>query len=164
MSPDNAHNAKGCGNKLLEKICTQCGQSKPLSEFGKNKNYIGGYRTQCKKCVSENTQKWRDSDPERHKESKRLSAQNTLIKNQTFVGEYLKNSCCHDCLEDDWVVLEFDHVRGTKHQDIGRMMGRASLDKLIEEIKKCDVVCANCHRRRTYNRAGSWRSEIVTTV
>jgi len=48
------------------------------------------------------------------------------------------------------VVLEFDHVRGVKIWEISRMRVRASERALLSEIEKCDVRCANCHRRKTY--------------
>lgn len=61
---------------------------------------------------------------------------------------------CFDCGEADPIVLEFDHVRGTKTFTIGESAGRqkTSLRTILTEIQKCDVVCANCHKWRTTNR------------
>ena len=58
------------------------------------------------------------------------------------------------------VVLDFDHVRGTKKRSIGVMVcsGAVSLETLQEEIAKCDVRCANCHRIKTMAQFGYWRS------
>lgn len=75
-----------------------------------------------------------------------------------FVLDYLDERCCEDCGEDDSVVLEFDHVRGIKRYAISIAVQRAySIAWLAEEMAKCDVVCANCHRRRTSVRCGSYR-------
>lgn len=64
-----------------------------------------------------------------------------------------KNVPCTDCQRTfPAYVLDFDHVRGEKLFPIGREVGRATLSALIEEIEKCDVVCANCHRERTHQR------------
>jgi hypothetical protein len=53
------------------------------------------------------------------------------------------------------VVLDFDHVRGTKHMNVKRMLaGTYSLDRIFQEIEKCEVRCANCHRRVTAARSG----------
>lgn len=50
-------------------------------------------------------------------------------------------------------VLDFDHVRGEKLGDVSHLAGAGvTVEALLEEIAKCDVVCANCHRRRTYVR------------
>ena len=49
--------------------------------------------------------------------------------------------------------MDFDHVRGTKVTILAKLRsGRASLSKIEAEIAKCEVVCANCHRIRTYLR------------
>ena len=49
-------------------------------------------------------------------------------------------------------VMDFDHVRGEKLFSIGaNLMSYPIVDVLIE-IAKCEVVCANCHRLRTYKK------------
>jgi len=50
--------------------------------------------------------------------------------------------------------MEFDHVRGTKIADISKMTQFLdwSLADVIEEIQKCELVCSNCHKIRTYTR------------
>jgi hypothetical protein len=60
-----------------------------------------------------------------------------------------------DCGEDDIVVLEFDHLRDKRH-NVSAMT--TELWHHIEaEIAKCEVVCANCHKRRTDWRHGHYR-------
>jgi hypothetical protein len=58
---------------------------------------------------------------------------------------------CVDCGEKDPVVLEFDHLDpSTKIFEIGEATRMGwGLERILAEAKKCDVVCANCHRRRT---------------
>lgn len=73
------------------------------------------------------------------------------------VHEYLLSHPCVDCGEPDPVVLEFDHVRGDKKANVKRMLaGTYSLDSVFTEIAKCEVRCANCHRRITAKRAGHY--------
>lgn len=50
--------------------------------------------------------------------------------------------------------MEYDHI-GEKNFTIGETV--CSEDALRKEIALCEVVCANCHRRRTYVRANSYR-------
>ncbi len=71
-----------------------------------------------------------------------------------FVFEYKKTHPCVDCGEDDPIVLEFDHlIQKNKEFNIADgCHGGFSLKKIINEINKCDVVCANCHKRRTFER------------
>lgn len=50
-------------------------------------------------------------------------------------------------------VMDFDHVRGEKLGNIGDMINRAmNFDRILAEIAKCDLVCANCHRIRSHHR------------
>jgi hypothetical protein len=52
--------------------------------------------------------------------------------------------------------MEFDHRDASaKTQGVTRMVGRASLQRIMDEVAKCDVVCANCHRMRTFRRRGA---------
>lgn len=78
-------------------------------------------------------------------------------RQQAAVRAWLAKNGCLDCAENDLRVLEFDHVRGDKLATIAQLIVReANLKRLADEIAKCDVVCANCHRRRTAQRA-NWK-------
>jgi len=68
---------------------------------------------------------------------------------QRRIWIYKMNNPCKDCGEEDPVVLEFDHIKGNKLANISKMLDRFPWKEIIRELKKCDVVCANCHRRRT---------------
>jgi hypothetical protein len=72
-------------------------------------------------------------------------------RNRLFVLDYLLGHPCVDCGERDPVVLDFDHVRGVKKAGVCFLanIGTASLETLRAEIEKCEVRCANCHRRKT---------------
>lgn len=56
----------------------------------------------------------------------------------------------------DPVMLDFDHVRGVKDADVKHLVtsSHISLARVFAEIEKCEVRCANCHRRATATRAG----------
>jgi hypothetical protein len=66
----------------------------------------------------------------------------------------VKDVPCADCgVRYPPHQLEFDHVRGTKVADVSRLATRpVGVKRLLEEIAKCEVVCANCHRLRTWCR------------
>jgi hypothetical protein len=66
----------------------------------------------------------------------------------------IKNKPCMDCNQFfPLECMDFDHipVRGPKLFSIGESSGQVSIQLLNEEIAKCDVVCANCHRIRTHS-------------
>jgi len=67
---------------------------------------------------------------------------------------------CVDCGEPDPVVLEFDHLE-RKAFDIGQALPYRNWQSILDEISTCEVVCANCHRRRTARRKGSLRALLT---
>jgi 5-methylcytosine-specific restriction endonuclease McrA len=81
-----------------------------------------------------------------------------VAENLRLVRAYLREHLCTDCGEPDIVVLEFDHLRDKTAAVSALVHQGVSWERVLEEIAKCEVVCANCHRRRTARRAGhhSW--------
>lgn len=71
---------------------------------------------------------------------------------------YLSEHPCVDCNERDPIVLEFDHMRGQKICSVARMVNDVKpWNTILEEILKCDVRCANCHRRKTHSQLSFWK-------
>jgi hypothetical protein len=61
--------------------------------------------------------------------------------------------------------MDFDHRDPrTKSFELTRVAGRVSLAKLLAEVAKCDIVCANCHRERTYRQQLSLRHAGVAQL
>lgn len=83
-----------------------------------------------------------------------------VAANKKLVVEYLQAHPCQDCGESDIVVLEFDHVNDDKDNSVAVGMFRWGASRLQAEIEKCEVVCANCHKRRTDRRAGNYRVAV----
>jgi hypothetical protein len=73
--------------------------------------------------------------------------------------EYFASHPCIDCGERDPVVLEFDHLRDKKFS-IGAKLTVYPWQAILEEIEKCEVVCGNCHKRRTATRRQSNRARF----
>lgn len=80
------------------------------------------------------------------------------IKVRGKLFDYLSTKKCIDCGEDDPIVLEFDHKKPElKFKSLSKMLsGHWSWESLTEEIAKCDIRCANCHRRKTYLQQNSF--------
>ena len=71
-------------------------------------------------------------------------------RNREIVDEHLRTHPCVDCSESDIVVLDFDHMRGVKKEHVCDMVHQARVEATLRaEIAKCDICCANCHRRKT---------------
>lgn len=86
---------------------------------------------------------------------------NRFVKERaySYLGPYLLNHPCVDCGEVDILVLEFDHRdRKVKEGAISHIIQKgATLEKLINEVQKCDIRCSNCHRRKTEKENNSWK-------
>ncbi len=65
------------------------------------------------------------------------------------------NQPCADCgVKYIWYKLDYDHLGDDKEKAVSRLVAlRCSKERILKEIAKCELVCANCHRERTYNRA-----------
>jgi hypothetical protein len=77
-----------------------------------------------------------------------------------YLIEFFRTRPCVDCGESDPLVLEFDH-RSDKIFNISKGIRDHSWASVLDEIAKCDVVCANCHRRRTARRGRFARAVVA---
>lgn len=74
-------------------------------------------------------------------------------RNKQFVWELKMNNPCKDCGGFFHpAAMDFDHISDDKVKDVSRLVRDSSLERIKREIEKCDLVCSNCHRIRTYNR------------
>ena len=74
-----------------------------------------------------------------------------------FLFQYLKEHPCCRCGEKDILVLDFDHL-SNKYKQISTLLSTASgLDNIKKEIEKCQVLCSNCHRRKTAKERNTWK-------
>lgn len=102
----------------------------------------------CKSCKLLYNAEYYKRTKHIHNPGRRARSREHLQEVNRFLAEYLYSHPCVDCGENDIVVLDFDHIED-KFEDINQMRRRFSLSRLKEEIAKCEVRCANCHRRRT---------------
>lgn len=140
------------------KVCTVCKNEQPATKdfFNKKTGAVDSLQNVCKICNAKSSKKHYETNKEKIKQRTRDRVKRIKPLAQQFVLQYLKKGCV-DCGEKDIVVLEFDH-QGDKKYEIARMVNEAySLDKLEEEISKCVVRCANCHRRKTAKDYGWWK-------
>lgn len=140
------------------KHCRKCDATKPLEEFALRSNVADGRQSSCKACVKIQNAAYYKATPEKNAARKAGKAV-ARMKAMNFVWDYYSSHPCIDCGESDPVVLEFDHVRGVKFKNISSLIDMGmSLARIEDEIAKCDVRCANCHRRKTAIRGGWYRS------
>lgn len=147
------------------KTCSKCKVAKEDSEFSikrktETKTLLNSY---CKPCHSvyrkehyeKNRQKYLNKAGVWRKKYKEIVTR--------FFFEYFALHPCVDCGESDPVVLEFDH-RDSKQKlmPVAELFNRGfPLLEIKKEVKKCDVRCANCHRRKTAIEHNWWSAEIM---
>lgn len=127
------------------KVCSRCKIEKDDSEFHRKRSELQDRCKECKRLsIREHYQANKFYYFEKAKAGKK--------KSQDVMREH-KSKPCVDCKQSyPWYVMDFDHIDpNTKINDVSRMIG-SSLKSLEEEIAKCEVVCSNCHRKRTFQR------------
>jgi hypothetical protein len=138
------------------KLCPKCQEQKPLDCFyekGKCKDCYKLYYQENKERYAERFQKCKKSL--RKRENKIRERNRTLVQN-------IKNKTpCADCgVSYPHYMMDFDHLPHVeKIANISWLAGHSSWKIVQQEIAKCEVVCANCHRKRTWNRLKSQRQK-----
>lgn len=138
------------------KTCTSCNTEKPLEDFQKRSSSKDGHTNLCKPCKRQYDNNHYKNNPSRSEYIRKNQKDREQEANE-YIRQYLLKHPCVDCGENDIVVLEFDHVRGEK-RGVVSLLKRSSLKAVKEEIEKCDIRCANCHRRKTAKQLG-WKNK-----
>lgn len=109
----------------MNKVCTRCQKSKNIDEFPNNGKRKHSW---CKECHREYVAK-------------------IYIENRDWVNSF-KNKCSRCGYDKNKAALEFHHPNDDKEFGINQLARRAikNKEKILKEIKKCEVLCANCHR------------------
>jgi hypothetical protein len=109
----------------------------------------------CANCHAARTYRWLLTlDRPLSGTSRRIEEMRRRWREHAGLLEQLRDVPCADCgLRFPSYVMQFDHRDSSdKRYTVTRMIGRAGRQKILEEAAKCDIVCANCHRERTYRR------------
>lgn len=128
------------------KRCPRCELALPVEMFGRRAAGLQGW---CKPCFRGY-----------HRGRQGAARQRVITrieKARSFVLAFLVTHPCSDCGITDPVVLEFDHLE-SKHALVSTLVAHgAAIARISREIARCEVVCVNCHRRRSMHRSGGNR-------
>lgn len=140
------------------KKCITCGKLRDKSEYSwRNKSLNRKWNT-CKYCQRVQRADWYQRNKTKHKATAKKNKKIAIAISKEFIWEYLSSHPCVDCGESNPNVLEFDHVRGKKKKTLSLLIGEGySLVAIQEELAKCEVRCANCHRIKTAKERGWFR-------
>lgn len=131
------------------KKCYTCKKLKELNEFNKNKSRKDGLQSKCKKCDRERAITYFHENKTTLLPNILKNRRKRKIEVRNYIISYLKEHPCVDCNNTDIRVLEFDHFKDKIHGISYMLSGGYSLKRVVKEIEKCEVRCANCHRIKT---------------
>ena len=141
----------------MDRRCAKCKKRMDVRNFNWRNKAQGRRQSYCRKCQMEYTmENYRNnrevyySRNRRHKEKRRIA----LLK-------YLIEHPCVDCGETDPVLLDFDHKNHKeKIGNVSEMHHKGvAWEEITTEIKKCEIRCVKCHRKKTAKENG-WQ-EVV---
>jgi len=140
------------------KTCSKCKEEKDLSKFYKRSKALDGHSPWCKNCHAlYDKDRYKKGDSQRKNSNRKLREND----NRMLLWFYLRSHPCVDCGNDNPKVLEFDHRDPSlKSHDVSSMLDY-SKNRILEEIEKCDVRCANCHKERTDRQFDHWRNRAT---
>lgn len=124
------------------KVCTHCDRELPVDCFShKTPTRLNSW---CKDCQKQRSKEWYQNNKARHIEN---IVRNTADFSST-VMEWKKQQQCFLCNENYTACLEFHHLESeTKEAIISNLMRCNSWTRLVDELNKCIILCANCHRK-----------------
>ncbi len=132
------------------KRCSRCRTYHRLEAFAWKRKDRGQRNSYCRRCQKAYGREHCDANKQWYLDQA-LASKNRLRHERTqWLLGYFREHPCVDCGETDPIVLEFDHLRD-KEFDVGTFVS-CRWEAVLAEIEKCEVVCANCHRRRTARR------------
>jgi hypothetical protein len=133
---------------LSQKVCSKCKVSKTVADFNFRYRATGERLPYCRECGKELTK----SHYRRNKRQYIARSLRSNAKRREYMRQ-VKSCPCADCgVQYPYYVMDFDHREGEEKSFEMNRVSRVTLGALKKEIDKCDVVCANCHRERTYQR------------
>ncbi|CUS05299.2 conserved protein of unknown function [Candidatus Promineifilum breve] len=140
------------------KQCSHCKEYKEEEEFAWANKILKVKQKQCRACIKEMSRISYERRSDEYKIKVKEDKKARLDAAREFVWDYLSTHPCVECGETDPRVLEFDHIAGDKKMAVSDMVRLGyGFETITAEISKCQVLCANCHRRKTHSERG-WYS------
>ena len=145
---------------MKTKICSRCKEELSVDFFNKRNSRKDGLQSECIGCKKEIQDNWyRNNNVEHYKN---IKIHRNKAKQRLF--DYLSDKKCEDCPENDPIVLEFNHLDPSiKEHEISWMASHGfAWDKMIIEINKCEILCCNCHRKKTAKQRGYYKYKMAS--
>lgn len=130
------------------KLCRKCVIEKDKKDFSISSRNKDGLQSYCKVCAVETRMNSYHNNYERERKYRYDKSRENAEK----LKEYKESQPCTDCgIFFPSYVMDFDHTSDNKESNVGNLI-KSSWERILKEIKKCELVCSNCHRERTHSR------------
>jgi hypothetical protein len=140
------------------KTCSKCKIPKLESEFNKKSVMCDGLSSHCKTCSRILTNASYHKNPKYYRDN----ILKRRIRIRGIIDAIKSQTPCNDCNQKyPPYVMDFDHVDGKSKSFTISNGINLSEDRLMLEIKKCEIVCSNCHRIRTHLRRSCGDNGII---
>lgn len=128
--------------------CKECGIAKPEDQFYTSGTVrkSDGTKYKYKKCISCVSETRKERYYNRHH----------------WLNTIKKENACTMCGDHRYWVLDFHHVAGEKKFSIGHNGHSHSKEEILAEIRKCIIICANCHRDLHFKKKQVLSPDIIT--
>lgn len=135
------------------KRCPSCGLQKALSDFTRNRHRSDGLQSYCIDCSREYQRRHYARNVEKYRARAHVRNEQKRAVVRRII-KAAKDGPCTDCgVQYPPFVMDFDHRDPRRKRfTIGHMYRTWKTSEVLAEIRKCDVVCSNCHRIRTHGR------------
>ncbi len=131
------------------KWCSKCKTGKPFEAFSRAHGKKDGFCAWCKECTSV----YKAEHYLRNKAEYIATSKASQHRLRDFIREFKDGKSCLDCnVAYPHYVMDFDHRDAAEKSFILSRGFAYSKKRIVDEIAKCDLVCANCHRERTFSR------------
>jgi hypothetical protein len=128
------------------KKCGKCHKLKDELEFNKKNSRLEKLQPYCRECEKIRKKEYYSNNISKFREYRDINT----TRNRKFLQRYKRTLKCVNCGESDTRCLDFHHVKTKKFNIASLIASSYSLQTLKIEIRKCIILCANCHRKLHY--------------
>ncbi len=146
------------------KICTKCQQQLPITSYNVkkiNKNGTPQLQSLCKECNKVYQKQHYVSNKDHYANKARNWEKDYRIKVYSTLMKICQDGCV-ECGEKSFECLQFNHIDPSNKTDsVSSMITNSkNLNVILEEVKKCEILCANCHAKKTAKQFG-WYKDLI---
>ena len=131
----------------MEKTCRLCNHTKNIFEFGSLAKNKDGFQSYCKECGRIQWKGYYNRNKEKYRDRITRNNRAWLFRVRPRIKECKQGKSCLICGEREPVCLDFHHLKDKEFNIADMVSKKLSWVKIVKEMEKCVVICANCHRK-----------------